>query len=129
MPARLKLNYFTPLPPERTAIAEFSVDVLSALAELADVTVWTYQAEWTPIANLEVRRFDAATDPAPIHAAAMTFFNMGNNFAYHAEIYAAMRRIPGTVILHDPNLQYFFYSMATASAAGRRHYLSAAARH
>ncbi|HEX4111440.1 MAG TPA: hypothetical protein VH020_02805 [Stellaceae bacterium] len=131
MSARLKLNYFTPLRPERTGIAEFSLDVLPALGELADVAVWTYQAEWTPIdaPGVTVRRYDRSAGPGQLAGADMTFFNMGNNFRFHGAIFEAARQFPGVVILHEPNLQYFFFDRARASAKYRRDYMAIVARH
>ncbi len=127
--ARLKINFFTPLPPLRTSIADHSARLLDALAEIADVAVWTDQATWDEIgiAGVTVHRFDSETDPACFHTADMNFYNLGNNHPFHGKIYGIARRVPGIVIIHDPNMGYFFGTVAD-SPDGRRRYLKFVAR-
>jgi hypothetical protein len=127
--ARLKINFFSPLPPLRTSIADHSARLLEALAELADVAVWTDQDSWdeTGIDGVTVHRFDSETDPARFHTADLSFYNLGNNYPFHGKIYEVARRFPGIVIIHDPNMGYFFGTVAD-SPEGRRRYLRFVAR-
>jgi hypothetical protein len=109
MPARLKIDFFTPLPPQPTEIGNHSAALLPALAERADVTVWTDQENWTPLSNIPVRRFAPEALPfAELNRADAAFYNLGNNSIFHSAIYLAARYSPGIVILHDTNLQNFF---------------------
>ena len=100
----MRIHWFSPLPPARTDIAHFTARVLPALAEKADVVLWTDQAQWS--AELEryaaVRRFDAGNpDWSLLHGADATFFNIGNSSRFHRDIWQVCRRYPGITILHD----------------------------
>lgn len=116
MPARLKINFLTPLPPLPTEIANHSAALLPALSERAEVTAWTDQESWTPLPDIPVRRFVPEAPPfADMNRADATFFNLGNNPRFHAGIYSLARQSPGIVILHDTNLQNFFAHFGIAS--------------
>lgn len=128
MSVRPKINFFSPLPPLRTGIAEHSARLLPDLTEIADVTVWTDQDHWVAIDGVEVVRFDSGTNPARFHAADINFYNLGNNYEFHGRIYELARRTPGVVILSDPNMSHFFLSLSD-SPGGRLRYLDLVSRH
>jgi hypothetical protein len=109
MPARMKIDFFTPLPPRPTEIGSHSATLLPSLAERAEVTVWTDQDSWTPLPDIMVRRFNPEAPPfAELNRADAAFYNLGNHHGFHDAIYRLARRSPGLVILHDTNLQNFF---------------------
>src|SRR5204863_631305 len=62
----MKLNWFSPLPPAATDLAHFTMRVLPALSQRADVTLWTVsQARASARASIEafsrladIRTFD-----------------------------------------------------------------------
>ena len=109
MPARLRLDVFTPLPPLPTEIANHSAAMLPSLAALAEVRVWTEQESWVPMPGVVVHRFSPHAIPfQELNQADATFYNLGNNAPFHAAIHQVARQAPGIVILHDTNLQHFF---------------------
>jgi hypothetical protein len=109
MPPRLKIHFFTPLPPQQTEIGNHSAALLSSLSARAEVTVWTDQASWTTLPDIAVRRFALEAPPfAEMNQADAIFYNIGNNPNFHGAIYRMARQSPGIVILHDTNLQNFF---------------------
>lgn len=123
MPARLKLNLFSPLPPLPTDIANHTLGFLPALAARAEVALWTDQAEWDRgvEALAPVRRF--APDAAPMRAlndADAQIYNIGNNALFHRAIFDMARRAPGIVVLHDTRLQHFFASYTEPEREDRR---------
>ena len=128
MPARL--NLFTPLPPQRSEIANHSLVVAEALGELAEVTLWTAQDEPPAIPlDLPVVRFDpAAMDWPRLNQAHATIYNIGNHAAYHGAIYDVARQAPGIVVLHDLNLQHLFAGYSHRDASGRAFYLESMLR-
>ena len=79
----MKVAYFSPLPPERTGIADYSALLLPALRRVADVEVVSRGAKRSP----------RGTDVALYH--------VGNNPEAHGWIVAALRRRRGVVVLHD----------------------------
>ena len=78
----MRVAYYSPLPPERSGIADYSALLLPALERLLEVTV--------------VRR--GRTRPV---AADVALYHVGNDPEAHAWIVDALRRRPGVVVLHD----------------------------
>jgi glycosyltransferase involved in cell wall biosynthesis len=110
----MRLNWFSPLPPARTEIANYTAGLLPYLCRRAEVTLWTDQADWDPALEqqAEVRRFDPGHGPWPaINRADISFFNLGNNALYHGGIWQVSRQHPGAVILHDLRLHDLFYHL------------------
>lgn len=110
----MKLHWFSPLPPARTDIANFTVRLLSALRPHAEVTLWTDQARWNAeLADYaEVRQYQVERMPwAELNRGDMSVYNLGNNPNYHGAIWEVSQRHPGVVILHDLCLHELFYSL------------------
>jgi glycosyltransferase involved in cell wall biosynthesis len=78
----VRVAYYSPLPPERSGIADYSALLLPALQRLVDVDV--------------VRR--GRTRPV---AADVALYHIGNDPEAHAWIVDALRRRPGVVVLHE----------------------------
>jgi len=110
----MKLNWFSPLPPAKTGIAEFTAGLLPTLSSRADITLWTDQSDWdsTLEQHCVVRQFTPAEiDWTIVNDADVTFYNLGNNHLFHASIWQVSRLHPGVVILHDVSLHNFFDSL------------------
>jgi glycosyltransferase involved in cell wall biosynthesis len=75
-------GFFSPLPPARTGVADYSAALLSALRRLGDVQV--------------------APDRCDVR-----LYHLGNN-QLHAAIYSQALERPGVVVLHDAVLHHFF---------------------
>ena len=93
---RLRLAYFSPLPPARSGIADYSAELLPALAERADVTL--FSDETAAPGGLPRRPLDAF--PAERWAFDLPLYQMGNS-AHHSDIYRLLLRFPGVTVLHD----------------------------
>ncbi len=100
----LRLAYFSPLPPARSGIADYSQDLLPALARGAALTLFT---EEPAAVALQLRQ---QFEVAPLSAFAgqrgafdLPLYQMGNN-TRHAGMWPLLRRYPGVVTLHDYNL-------------------------
>ena len=85
----MKLAYFSPLPPARSGIADYSAMLLEELRGLLDVE--TYAGEGKPF------------DGPP--AGSLALYQLGNN-ADHIEAYEMALRHPGVVVLHEANLHH-----------------------
>ena len=79
----MKIAYFSPLPPERSGVADYSALLLPALRQRLDVTV--------------VRR---GVTKAP-RGADVALYHVGNNPDAHGWIVDALRRRRGLVVLHE----------------------------
>ena len=87
---QLRLDYFSPLPPERSGISEYSSLLLPALQRRFDVEV-------------------AARGRAAVGDVCL--YHVGNNPDAHAWIVEALRRRPGVVVLHDFVLHHLVAGM------------------
>ena len=110
----MNLNWFSPLPPAKTGIADFVAGILPALTERAHLTLWTDQTKWDRSLEkyAQVRSFRLEQMPwDELNRADLNFYNMGNNHLFHGSIWQVARRQPGAVILHDLRLHEFFDSL------------------
>jgi glycosyltransferase involved in cell wall biosynthesis len=110
----MRLNWFSPLPPAKSGIADYSFGILPDLSRSAEVTLWTDRAGWDP--QLEqfarVRQYQPDRfDWVELNRAELSFYNIGNNHLHHAAIWQVSRKSPGVVILHDVRLHDFFESL------------------
>ena len=78
----MRVAYYSPLPPERSGIADYSALLLPALGRLVELTL--------------VRR--GRTRPV---AADVALYHVGNDPEAHGWIVDALRRRAGVVVLHD----------------------------
>jgi glycosyltransferase involved in cell wall biosynthesis len=105
----MRVAYYSPLPPSRSGIADYSALLLPALADRIEVVV------------AQPGRF--RRDPkADVH-----LYHIGNDAQAHGWIVEVLRRRPGVVVLHDFVLHHLVVGLtfARGDAAG---YLAAMER-
>lgn len=99
-----RVDYLSPLPPVRSGISDFSVDLLPELEKVADLRVVRLpdlpldaelEARYRPVAAAETGRDGR-----------VPLYHMGNNH-YHAAIAALALERPGVMVLHDLVLHHF----------------------
>jgi glycosyltransferase involved in cell wall biosynthesis len=105
----MKVAYYSPLPPERTGIADYSALLLPELRRHFDVHV--------------VRR---GRRRAP-RGADVSLYHIGNNPDAHGWIVSALRRRRGIVVLHDFVLHHLIAGL-TVGRGDRAGYLDAMQR-
>lgn len=111
---RMRIAYFSPLNPRKTGISDYSEELLPALAELAEVDLFT--DGYTPT-NPAIRDHFSVYDCAEFAHLNSTrhydinLYQMGNSLQ-HATIYRTLMRYPGIVVLHDVVLHHFFLELA-----------------
>ena len=114
----LTIAYFTPLPPQHSGIADYNASLLPHLAERFAIELYVDEPEqidpqWT-------RRFptrsiaDFVAQPAVRWQYDLCLYHMGNQPLYHEQIYQALLRAPGIVVLHEINLLGFYLHRPTA---------------
>src|SRR6266536_4658953 len=91
----VRVAYYSPLPPERSGVADYSALLLPALERLLEVDV--------------VRR--GRTRPV---AADVALYHVGNDPEAHGWIVDALRRRPGVVVLHDLVLHHLVAGLTLA---------------
>jgi glycosyltransferase involved in cell wall biosynthesis len=98
---RPRLAYVSPLPPERSGIADYSAELLPELARHYEIDVVAPQATvadpWVK-ANCQVRSVDWFREHAGRYDRVL--YHVGNS-AFHSHMFGLMEEIPGVVVLHD----------------------------
>jgi glycosyltransferase involved in cell wall biosynthesis/SAM-dependent methyltransferase len=84
----IKVAYFSPLPPARSGIADYSAALLDELKKLVDVEVFASK----PL-SFNPKNFD------------VTLYQVGNN-VYHDFCYETAMDHPGVVVVHEANLHH-----------------------
>jgi glycosyltransferase involved in cell wall biosynthesis len=109
----MKVAYYSPMPPSRSGIADYSALLLPELSERVDVVV-AKQGRF-PLLRGRVGSTDIA------------LYHIGNDADAHGWIVEALRRRPGIVVLHDFVLHHLVVGLtfARGDAAG---YLAAMER-
>ena len=128
----MKLNWFSPLPPAKTGIADYSFGILPELSSRAEVTLWTDRPGWDPKLEqyAKVRQYQPdRIDWVELNRAELSFYNIGNNHLHHAAIWQVSRQSPGIVILHDVRLHDFFESLYRGHWRDQAAYLTLIERH
>ena len=103
----MKLNWFGPVPPARTAIADVARRVAPALRERFDLTVWTDAAEFDPflVEGVPVRSCRQPETLWPeANFADYTLYHIGNDARFHATYAELCESHRGVVVFHDFNL-------------------------
>ena len=84
----MRVAFFSPLPPARSGIADYSEALIQSLEPLVELEVFS-----GPDQVYDPARFDIA------------LYHVGNN-AHHAFVYEAALRHPGVVVMHESNLHH-----------------------
>lgn len=107
----MRLNWFSPLPPSPTGIAEYAALVLPELSRHAEVCAWTSQDRWDRALerHVQIRRIEGYAEFwRDVHRADMSLYHLGNHAGFHADIWGLSRSHPGVVVLHDLRLPHLF---------------------
>lgn len=99
--SRPKLAYVSPLPPERTGIADYSAELLPELARYYDIDVIVslevIANPWIK-ENCLVRTVEWFESHSDIYD--RVIYHFGNS-PYHQHMFGLLEKIPGIVVLHD----------------------------
>jgi glycosyltransferase involved in cell wall biosynthesis len=119
----MKIDWFSPLPPHKSGIGEYSVQLLPFVAEEADVT------DVCPSAGL----FKKIQTPPGIdwitpekwksrpQGDAVPIYHLGNN-AYHRYCYEAAMKRPGVSVFHDIVMHHMLADVLVENPGPRKHW-------
>ncbi|HEX5716963.1 MAG TPA: glycosyltransferase family 4 protein [Thermoanaerobaculia bacterium] len=99
----MRLDYVSPLPPVRSGIADYSLDLLPHLAALADIRLIHLPGQ--PVAPEIVQAWPMASASETGKDGRLPLYQMGNN-RYHEGVMELARQIPGVLTLHDVVLHH-----------------------
>jgi len=98
---RPKLAYISPLPPERSGIADYSAELLPELTQYYDIDVIVEQETVTDPSireNCSVRSADWLIGNSGLYDRVLYHFG---NSQFHQHMFDLLARVPGVVVLHD----------------------------
>ncbi len=84
----MRVAFFSPLPPARSGIADYSEALIQSLKPLVDLEVFSGAHQ-----SFDPARFDIA------------LYHVGNN-GHHGFVYETALRHPGVVVMHESNLHH-----------------------
>lgn len=111
MSSRLAIDFVSPLPPVRSGISDYSVDLLPILDRLCELRVMQLGSQ-TVDGALE-RRWQPTAAGETGRDGRLPLYQMGNN-RYHQEIMELALQRPGVVTLHDVVLHHLLIEMTLA---------------
>ncbi|HEY2931229.1 MAG TPA: methyltransferase domain-containing protein [Acidobacteriota bacterium] len=127
----MKLHWFSPLPPAKTSIAEYSARLLEDLGDSFELVLWTEQRAW----DREMRRFGEVRRCEPdampwrdLNRDGTCIYHIGNSHFFHSRIWETSRRHGGIVVLHDLRLQDLFYNYYLHVRRNSQEYVDVMAR-
>lgn len=98
---RRKLAFVCPLPPERTGIADYALEVLPALSAHFEIELILQQNDCTlPPSLAGLPRRDVAWFRQHAHSYDQVLYQFGNS-PFHSHMLALLKDYPGVVVLHD----------------------------
>src|SRR5580693_3828038 len=84
----MRVAFFSPLPPARSGIADYSEALIESLRPLVDLEVFSSARH-----RFDPKKFDIAV------------YQVGNN-EHHDFVYETALRHPGAVVMHESNLHH-----------------------
>ncbi len=121
----MKINWFSPLPPDHTEIANYTARLLPALERKFDTTVWTATNKWNGELNeiCRINRFsEKSIDWKTINLGGFPIYHIGNNIHFHGDIIKAARACPGIVVVHDLSVHETVMNLCLYRGHGRAEY-------
>ena len=121
---KIKVAWFSPLPPQRSGVAEYCADILPCLREHMDIELFVEDPDThrgTPLANLfpvfDYRRFPNRQRKARYD---LCIYHMGNDIV-HRFVYTTLVEYPGLVVLHEPMLHHLMLQMMSLGWSAREY--------
>ena len=108
----MRLAYFSPLPPARSGIADYSAELLPYLAEHLEVDLFVedgFKVDPELAARFPVHGHRAFPGLAGRYDAAL--YHVGNNPDYHSGICRTLLQYPGIMVLHEAMLHHLVRGM------------------
>ena len=111
MNRKTKLAFFTPLPPMKSGISDYSVDILNAISDFFEIDVLIddgYQADHILNRSIRILNHREFLKKKYDHV----LYQVGNS-DYHTYMLPYIEKYGGIVVLHDYNLHSIAYSIST----------------
>jgi glycosyltransferase involved in cell wall biosynthesis len=100
----LAIDYVSPLPPVRSGIADYSLDLLPHLDRLCDLRLIHLPGQ--PLDDAIRQRYTVVSADRLGEGGRLPFYQMGNNH-HHGDVWRLASQYPGVLTLHDLVLHHF----------------------
>jgi len=104
-----KIAWVSPLPPQKSGIANYSYWLVKALAPHLDIDLYYDGREQPAGLKDQFAIYPLNSYQQQQHRYDETVYHLGNNSLFHKEIYKLAWNFPATVVLHDYNLSAFMH--------------------
>lgn len=116
-PSRTPVDYVSPLPPVRSGIADYSIDLLEAIENIGaaeNLRIVRVPGQEVAVEGVVARHPLASFDELGA-GGRVPVYHVGNN-TYHEEIFLEALKRPGIVVLHDIFLHHLLQERHLARA-------------
>ena len=110
-PARPRLALWTPLPPQKSGIADYSIELLEHLTRKYEVEVFVddgYLPSTELLGRYAIQHYQAFERRQMQQPFDCIIYQMGNSL-FHFYMYDFIRKRPGIIVLHDLLWGYVLY--------------------
>jgi glycosyltransferase involved in cell wall biosynthesis len=97
----VRLAWYSPLPPQRSGIADYSAELLPHLAEHCEIELIVDEGLRPAETRFPVHGHKALPGLLAAGRFDAVLYQLGNNRDYHASIYRTLIDHPGVVVLHE----------------------------
>jgi glycosyltransferase involved in cell wall biosynthesis len=104
-----KVAWISPLPPQKSGIANYSYWLVKALGPHVDIDLYYDGSEQPAGLRDQFAIYPLSSFQQQRHRYDETIYHLGNNSFFHKEIYKLAWNFPATVVLHDYNLSAFMH--------------------
>lgn len=116
--ARMRLAYVSPMPPERTGVADYSANLVCALQAHFDIDVFCGEPEASAaVLAGSVACYPYADLPAMKDRYQRVYYHLGNSH-FHTPMWPLVQAVPGVALLHDFFLGDALYSLEASGKPG-----------
>ena len=96
-----RLAYISPLPPEKSGIADYSAELLPELSKFYEIDLVTDLKEISePWLNANLKRLPVSDFEKSADQYNRVLYHFGNS-AFHSHMFRLIKKYPGTVVLHE----------------------------
>lgn len=110
---KLKIAYFSPLPPIKSGISDYSENLIPHLMVYSDIDLFIddyIPTDSDSLKRCKVHHYSQFESLASNGHYDMVIYHMGNSI-YHAYMYRLIEKFPGIVVMHDYILHGLIYAM------------------
>lgn len=109
MSNKRKLAWLSPLPAQKSGIANYSYWLIKSLRPHVEIDLYSDDPEVSPELKNEFAVYPLSAFQQQRQRYDEIIYHIGNNSLFHKEIYKLAWNFPGTIVLHDYNLSAFMH--------------------